>query len=201
MTLAQIFAFNLALLVAIASPGPALLVALQTALSSGRLAGIAVGCGLGLMASIWTLLALVGLDAVFSIVPWAYAAAKIAGALYLFYIAWQMWAGARDAITAGAKPARRAFRDGFLINVLNPKSVLFAAAVLVVIFPPGLGVAEIAFITLNHLVVEIACYAALACAMTTPRVRDAYLRAKVYIDRVAASVLGALGLRLLIARD
>ena len=39
MTLAQILAFNLALLVAIASPGPALLMALRTTLSGGRRAG------------------------------------------------------------------------------------------------------------------------------------------------------------------
>lgn len=59
MTLAQLAAFNVTLLAAMFSPGPALLVAVQTNRSAGRRAGIAVGCGLGLMAATWTLMALV----------------------------------------------------------------------------------------------------------------------------------------------
>ena len=58
MTWAQLVTFNIVLIVAIASPGPAMLMATQTSLSAGRTAGIAVGAGLGLMAAIWTMMAL-----------------------------------------------------------------------------------------------------------------------------------------------
>lgn len=200
MTIEQLLAFNVALFAAIISPGPALLVALQTTLGSGRRAGIAVGCGLGLMASLWTLMALLGLEAVFRVFPWAYTVAKTAGAIYLIYISWKMWMGARECVRAEAKPMRHAFRQGFLINCLNPKSVLFAAAVLVVIFPAGMTVANSAVIVGNHLAVEIAFYSILACAMSTPAVSRRYLNAKVYIDRAASLILGMLGLRLLVSR-
>ena len=60
MTFGQLLAFNIALLVAIASPGPALPMAIRTTLSGGRRAGVAVGAGLGLMAATWTLMALLG---------------------------------------------------------------------------------------------------------------------------------------------
>ena len=83
MSIHHLIAFNIALIAAILSPGPAFLVAVQTTLRSGRRAGIAVGCGLGLMASIWTAMALLGLDAVFAVFPWAYAAAKICGTVPL----------------------------------------------------------------------------------------------------------------------
>jgi threonine/homoserine/homoserine lactone efflux protein len=69
MSLGHLIAFNVALLAAILSPGPAFLIAVKTTLSAGRKAGIAVGGGLGLMASTWTLLALLGLDAVFVLFP------------------------------------------------------------------------------------------------------------------------------------
>lgn len=200
MTFEQLLAFNIALLAAIASPGPALLVALRTTLSAGRKAGIAMGCGLGLMAASWTLMALLGLEAVFSLFPWAYAAAKTAGALYLIYIAWKMWAGAREDIAADNRPVRHAFRQGFLINLLNPKSVLFAAAVLVVVFPAQMSLAENALVALNHLAVEILFYTALAFGMSRQVVGRRYLRAKLYLDRGASLVLGALGLRLLFSR-
>ncbi len=200
MTFEHLVAFNIALFAAIASPGPALLVAIRTTLSAGRPAGIAIGCGLGLMAAIWTLMALLGLETVFRLFPWAYAAAKLAGAAYLLYVAYKMWTGARDSIGVESRPNNHAFRQGFLINLLNPKSVLFAAAVLIVVFPAGMSGMENAVVVLNHLVIEILFYTALAFGMSTRAVSRRYLRAKVYIDRAASVILGALGLRLLVSR-
>ncbi|MEL7374111.1 MAG: LysE family translocator [Pseudomonadota bacterium] len=201
MTPEHLIAFNVALLFAIASPGPALLVATQTALAHGRTAGIAVGIGLALMASIWTLLALLGLDAVFALVPWAYGVVKIAGAIFLLWIAYSTWRGARKPLQERQPvPAARAFRTGFFINLLNPKSVLFSAAVLVVIFPQGLSLMENATIMANHFALEVVCYSALSCMLTTPAVARRYLAAKVWLDRAAALILGALGLRLLLSR-
>lgn len=200
MTFEHLIAFNIALFAAIASPGPAFLVAVRTALSAGRAAGIAIGCGLGLMAATWTLMALLGLEAVFRLFPWAFTAAKSAGAAYLLYVAYKMWTGARDPIDAQVRPTNRAFRQGFLINLLNPKSVLFAAAVLIVIFPAEMSGVETAVVVLDHLAVELLFYTALACAVSTPAVSKRYLRAKVYTDRMASVVLGALGLRLLVSR-
>ncbi len=200
MTIEHLVAFNIALFAAIASPGPALLVAIQTTLSSGRASGIAIGCGLGLMAAAWTMMALLGLEAIFQIVPWAYAVARIVGAVYLLYIAWGLWQGARAKVKPAMKPARHAFRQGVLINVTNPKSVLFAAAVLIVIFPADMTLFENAVVVLNHLVIELVFYTALAIGMSTEAVSRMYLRAKTSIDRVAAVVLGALGVRLLLGR-
>ncbi|KPA22244.1 Threonine efflux protein [Shimia sp. SK013] len=200
MELTHIIAFNIALLAAIASPGPAFLVAVKTAVSSGRRAGIAVGMGLGLMAALWTGAALFGLEIVFVAFPWAYTAVKTIGALYLLYIAFGMWRGARDPLTADVKPARHAFRQGILINLMNPKSVLFAAAVLVVIFPPNMTFSENLLVLANHLVVEWIVYSAIAIGMSTEAVSRRYLRGKLWLDRIAASVLGALGLRLLMDR-
>ena len=46
---------------------------------------------------------------------------------------------------------RSHFVRGVLINLTNPNSVMFAAVVLIVVFPPKLGLAEKAFIVGNHL--------------------------------------------------
>jgi threonine/homoserine/homoserine lactone efflux protein len=200
MEIEHLIAFNVALFAAIASPGPALLVAIRTTLSSGRRAGIAVGSGLGLVAALWTLAALLGLEAVFLAFPWAYAAVKFGGACYLLYIAYSMWIGARNPVRTDVRPARHAFRQGVTINLLNPKSVLFAAAVLVVIFPKGMSLGENLLVVVNHFAVEVLFYTALAFGMSRATVSQAYMRAKTYIDRVAASVLGLLGLRLIANR-
>jgi threonine/homoserine/homoserine lactone efflux protein len=201
MVLTHILAFNLALAAAIASPGPALLISVKTTLTAGRRAGLAVGAGLGLMAALWTLAALMGLEVIFTAFPWAYVAVKSIGALYLMYIAYGMWKGAREPLApTDVKPAHHAFWQGLMINLMNPKSVLFAAAVLVVIFPANMTLSEKGFIFANHLVIELMFYSLLAFGMSTATARAAYLRAKVYLDRIAAVVLSALGLRLLFGK-
>ena len=96
------------------------------------------------------------------------------------------------------KPTGRAFRQGFLVNLFNPKSVLFAAA-LVTVSPAGPGLADIVIVA-NHFLVEIAFYTALAFGMSTQAVAKRYMQAKIHIDRAAAAVLGALGVRILLSR-
>lgn len=202
MDWSHILAFNLALAVALVSPGPAMVYALRASLRGGRTGGAAAGCGLGFMAALWTLAALLGLDAVFALFPQTYTAFKTGGALYLLYAAWGIWRGADSPPGAAAPrpPARAracAFAGGFLINLANPKSVLFAAAVIVVVFPPELGGAERALIVLNHFAVEAVFYGGLAALLSRESVRRRYQRAKPVIDRIAAAALGALGVRLL----
>ena len=200
MSWEQLVAFNIALLVAIASPGPALLMATHTSVSRGRAAGVAAGVGLGLMAATWTLMALLGLAVVFELFPTVYIGAKIAGGAYLLYLAYKMWRNALAPINARIPQARHAFRQGFLVNLLNPKSVLFAAAVLVAVFPAGLSIAESFVIVVNHFLVEVAFYTSLAFCMSTQAVSKRYMTAKAYIDRGAAIILGALGIRLVASR-
>lgn len=201
MTWEQLVAFNIALLVAIASPGPALLMATHTAASRGRSAGIKVGIGLGLMACTWTMMALLGLAVVFQLFPMVYTGVKVLGGAYLLFLAYKMWRNASAPIDARIPLARHAFRQGFLVNLFNPKSVLFAAAVLVAVFPAGLSVAESFVIVINHFMVEVAFYTTLAFCMSTQVVSKRYMQAKVYIDRGAALVLGALGTRLVLTSE
>lgn len=197
----HVLAFNLTLLAAIASPGPSLLFLTRTSMAEGRGAGIAAALGLGLMAAVWTGAALLGLNALFVLFPWAYAAVKTVGAAYLIWIAVQTWRHARRPVTGGPQAAHgRYFRQGLLVNLANPKSVLFAGAVIVVIFPEGLSLGEKTFIFANHLLVEWIVQPALAVLLSTGAVRRRYLAAKHVLDRIAATVLGALGLRLLIER-
>ncbi len=200
MTTAQLIAFNLTLLAAMAAPGPALLYALRQSVAGGFWAGVATGAGLGLMAALWTGAALLGLNAVFALVPWAYIALKTAGALYLIWIAIQLWRSANQPVSDSAHPGARAFLGGLLVNLANPKSVLFAGAVLVVIFPPDLSLGAKALIVANHFIVELVVYTLFAACLSSAPARAGYLRLKPIIDRTAAVILGALGLRLLFGR-
>lgn len=202
LTVAQVVAFNLTLLAAIASPGPAFLLMLRNSIADGLRAGLLTGLALGLVASMWTGAALLGLAAIFEVVPWVYSVMKLVGALYLIYLAWGMWRGATEPLESGQTQAnRRAFRSGLIVQLSNPKSVLFAGAVIVVIFPAGLSWSDSALIVVNHFLVEITVYTAMALGLSSAPARAAYLRLKLWADRIAAGIMGALGLRLLFSKD
>lgn len=198
----HLLAFNLTLLAALVSPGPAMLIALRATLAGGRAQGIITGLGLAIMASVWMGMALLGLDAIFTLFPWAYVAMKLAGAAYLIWLAIKMWRTAHQPLDSNDMPIKRhrALLTGLSANLANPKSMLFAASVLVVIFPASLTLGEKSFIVANQLVIELIAYTCFALALSTPPARAGYLRLKPVFDRIAAVVLGALGLRLILSR-
>ncbi|MFT6025196.1 MAG: threonine/homoserine/homoserine lactone efflux protein [Ascidiaceihabitans sp.] len=197
MTAQSLIAFNLILMAALASPGAAFLLSVKTSVSAGRAAGIATGLGLSVAAVCWTAAAFLGLGTVFAVFPWAFSAIKIAGAMYLIWIAIQTWRNANRALEDSATPTGRAFVSGLLVNFGNPKSMLFAAALLVVIFPQGLSASNMALILLNHFTLEVVFYTICALTLSSAPARAGYLRAKPILDRIAALALGGFGLKLL----
>ncbi|MEL7105476.1 MAG: LysE family translocator [Pseudomonadota bacterium] len=201
MDWAHFFAFNLALLAALISPGPAMLVCIRASLRGGFREGALTGLGLATAAACWTLAALFGLDAVFTLFPWAYGALKIAGAAYLIYIAWTTWRHAADPLGDVSVPAGRAIRTGLLVNLSNPKSMLFAGAVLVVIFPADMSTLARFAVALNHVAIEIVAYGVLAYAIAATGIAKPLLAAKKALERVTAVILGGLGLRLVLERS
>ena len=201
MSVAHLLAFNAALLAALLSPGPALLVTVRAAVTGGRTAGIAVGLGLGTMAALWTLAALLGLDTVFTIAPWSYVALKVMGGGYLIWLAVQAWRSAGDDLEPTEISQARSFVSGLLVNFANPKSVLFAAAVLVVIFPPDLSLGESLLVAANHVAMEWVFYTLVAVTLSSDAVAKRYFRLKPVFDRVSGLMLGGLGLRLILDRS
>lgn len=200
MTADSLIAFNLVLLAALASPGAAMLFCMRTTVAAGRRAGVLTGIGLGLAASFWTLAALLGLEGVFTLFPWTYGALKIGGALYLLWIAYITWQESRTALASGPSAPGRSLLSGFLVNMGNPKSMLFAAAVIVVVFPTTLTAPQIAFVAFNHLCLELLFYTILAMVLGAPAARHRYLSLKTVLDRIAATLLAGLGLRLLLEK-
>lgn len=200
MSVESLISFNLVLLAALASPGAAMLYVIKTTVASGRMAGILTGIGLGTAAACWTLAAFLGLETLFQLFPWAYTTLKIGGALYLIWIAVQTWRHAKIPLADAPTPHARSFAAGLLVNFGNPKSMLFAAAVILVLFPQSLNPSQIGVVVLNHLVLEWIFYSLFAIALSAPPARRGYLALKPVFDRIAATLLGVFGLRLLFER-
>ena len=197
--LLTLLTIGLVQLLAVISPGPSFLITARTAVAGSRLDGFKVALGLGAGTVIWSAAALLGLNIVFRSVPVLFIVMKIAGALFLLWIAWQIFHHAAEpiALEAEAGPAGRPFVKGFLTQISNPKVAVFFGSIFIAMLPAQvplwMTLALIAIVTFN----EVWWYSAVALFFGSPPVRNFYLRAKQWIDRTTGLFLGALGLRLL----
>lgn len=125
--------FLITSLIVVASPGTGALVTLAAGLSQGARAAVmaSIGCTLGIVPHM--LAAVTGLAALLHASATAFDAIKVAGVLYLLYMA---WAALRDrgalAVQADAppRPAREIVVHAILVNLLNPKLSIFFVAFL-----------------------------------------------------------------------
>lgn len=190
-----------ALTLAILSPGPAVISAIQTAFSRGPTAALPYGMGLAFGASLWGLFALAGLAVIFSTHPELYRAAKFIGGAYLLWMAWGLWRSAREALPEAAeKRFGRGFFGGVLLNLSNPKPALFYSGLILVLFPGTLLLSQQAIIYACALATELFWYVLLTRIMSTNAIRKRYFSAKFWIDRIAAGALFALGIMLIVKR-
>jgi len=187
-------------LLAVISPGPSFLITARTAVASSRLDGVKVALGLGAGTIIWSTAALLGLKAVFQAVPILFMAMKIGGALFLLWIAYQIFRHAAtpldlDKPEGGSR--RSPFMQGFFCQIANPKVAVFFGSIFIALLPAQVPVwmvvALIAMVSLN----EVWWYSAVSLFFGAGPVRNFYLKAKKWIDRVTGLFLGALGFKLL----
>ena len=123
-------------------PGPATLLTVARATSSGTKVGIATGAGIAAGDLVHTFMAIVGLSAIIATSALLFDAIKYAGAAYLVYLGLRAILEKTPMdLRKGALPitAGRAFRQAILAEVLNPKTALFFLAFLPQFVHPGNG--------------------------------------------------------------
>lgn len=186
-------------LLAVISPGPSFLITARTAVAQSRMDGFKVALGLGAGTVIWSAAALLGLNAVFHAVPVLFMVMKIAGALFLLWIAYQISRHAAVPLQLENAEAARGnpFLKGFLTQIANPKVAVFFGSIFLAMLPaqvPLWMVLTLIFIVSFN---EVWWYTVVALFFGAGPVRRFYLSAKAWIDRVTGLFLGGLGLRLL----
>ncbi|WP_428697834.1 LysE family translocator [Stappia sp.] len=183
-------------------PGPATLLTVARATSSGTRVGIATGAGVAAGDLVHTVMAVVGLSAIIATSAMLFSIIKYLGAAYLIYLgiralferpATDLAAGMRT-IGVGA-----AFRQAILAEVLNPKTALFFLAFLPQFVKPGNGSAVVQLLVLGVLFVLIGLFSTVVFALAAGRLGN-FLRRNPTILKWQGKVVGgiycALGLRL-----
>lgn len=200
--------FVLAVVVIAITPGPDMSFFLSRALSRGRAAGLAAVAGAGVGLAVHTSLVALGVSALIVAAPKAFLALKVAGALYLVWLAAQaIRHGSALALPAagGAAPGglAGAFGSAIAINLLNPKVALFFLTFLPQFVTAGdphsaarlffLGAVFVVIGTAINLAIVLAADRFAAGLRRNPRVTRA-------IDWVFASIFTAFAAHLLLSR-
>lgn len=183
---ARYAAFLSVMAVMAVTPGPANLFAIATGMQKGKAAALAGVAGMNAGTLTWFAAAALGLGALIIAFPQAFHLLSLVGAAYV------AWLGVKS-IVSGVKneagppvltirPGRSAFADGYMVQVSNPKALLFFTAVL----PPFLDVSKpmpaqlamFAAATVGMDVVSMSAYglggATLSWRMSEPRFRRVF---------------------------
>jgi threonine/homoserine/homoserine lactone efflux protein len=155
-TLAVFAAAALALAVV---PGPAVLYIVARSVDQGRFAGLVSALGIGVGSLVHVTAATIGLSSLLASSATAFTVVKYAGAAYLMLLGIHRLLTREEVAEVAARPPRalrKIFRDGVIVNVLNPKTALFFLAFLPQFVDPDQGAATLQILVLGLIFTVIA---------------------------------------------
>jgi threonine/homoserine/homoserine lactone efflux protein len=189
------------------TPGPNMLYLVSRSITQGRAAGLISLGGVAVGFLVYLAAAVAGISTVFAAVPTAYLALRIAGGVYLLYLAFQAFRpGGRSVFAPGELPVdrpRRLFAMGLVTNLLNPKIAVLYVSLLPQFIDPARGSVPLQSLSLGAIQIAIALTVNALIVLTAGTVavflarRPAWVRAQRYF---MGTVLSALAVRLLADR-
>jgi RhtB (resistance to homoserine/threonine) family protein len=202
--------FALAATLVILAPGPDFMLVMRNTVRGGRRAGWVTACGTLSGLTVWALAAALGLSALLRVSHVAYDVLRFCGAAYLIWLGVtslisfrrkrtdRARAGA-DLAALGQAPVRpaRAYLNGMLSNLLNPKISVFFMAFLPAFVPAGASTSQFSLVLGAWFIAETGLWLAVVAWLADRGVR--WLRrprVQRWLERITGIVLIGFGLRL-----
>ena len=197
--------FLLAAVIIAAIPGPGIFYVAARTLSGGRQAGIASTFGTALGGLVHVIAGGLGVSAIILASAQLFTMLKLAGALYL------IWLGIRTIREAGNLPpeqtgpiaTKRAFREGVLVEALNPKTAAFFLAFIPQFLEPAAGYPALQFMTLGLISVTLNTFADVIVVVAASTARTNLVRRPRLVQRLrqgSGLFMAGLGVSLALAR-
>jgi threonine/homoserine/homoserine lactone efflux protein len=207
----QLALYLAAALVLAITPGPGIFYVAARTLAGGRAEGVASSFGTGLGGMVHVLAGAVGVSAVVLASAELFTAVKLVGAAYLVWLGIRTVRAARDDAVAaldgapGAPPigARRAFREGVLVEVMNPKTAAFFLAFVPQFVDPAQGNVALQFVVLGFLSVVLNTSADIVVAFAASGIRAGAAARPALVRRLreaSGAAMVALGIAVAFAR-
>ena len=199
-----------ALLLAV-TPGPGIFYVAARTLAGDRAEGVASTFGTGLGGMVHVIAGSLGVSAIVLASADLFAALKLIGAGYLIWLGLRTFRAARrDASVAlaggSAAPSvgpKRAFREGVLVEALNPKTAAFFLAFIPQFVDPSQGPVALQFVALGFGSVALNTLADVAVAFAASGIREGAAARPALIRRLretSGAAMIALGIGLALAR-
>lgn len=188
-------------LAGVMSPGPNFVAVTHRAVSASRLEAIALVLGIMCVNALWASASLFGLTAIFKLFPWMFWVAKLFGASYLIWYGIQLLRKAGKPLAAKSTERLsknnffKAFRQGLVTNLSNPKSMVFYASIFSAAVPAQASSATLIGMVLMVALLGLLWYGGVALVLSGNRVELLYRKAKPYIERSCGGLLIFFGLR------
>ncbi len=147
-----LMAFVPAALVLNFTPGADMMFCFGQGLRSGSRPAMMASLGVSTGLMVQVLLAGLGLGALVSAVPWLFDVIRWMGVAYLLVLAWGAIRKGAVSDDAAIKPAHFAFREGLLVNLTNPKVILFVLAFIPQFVDPANGPVLLQFLTFGAII-------------------------------------------------
>ncbi len=188
------------------APGQDTFYILGSSIAQGRRVGVASALGIGTGCIVHTLAAAIGLSAILATSTSAFIAVKLAGAAYLVYLGIRFLMAPPQGLAGSGRAAPghagKAFRQGVVTNVLNPKVALFFLAFLPQFIDPNSSAKIAAFLALGLTFVATGTAWGLLLATGAARVRGFFAghpRVFTRLSQGTGVVFVLLGLRLAVS--
>ncbi|MGV8840786.1 MAG: LysE family translocator [Bauldia sp.] len=199
--------FAAAVIVLTITPGPDMMLYLSKTITQSRRAGAVTLAGALSGLLIHTALAAVGLSALLAASATAFTILKFAGATYLLWLAWgAIRNGSSFSLAPGAQsaePLPRLYLEGLLVNLLNPKVIVFFLTFLPQFVTAGdpdaparLAVLGVAFVVIALPV----CLAQILAAGALARLLRRSPKVTRAVDYLFAGVMAAFAARLVLSQ-
>lgn len=190
-------------LLAAMSPGPDFIVVTKNSLSGSRSIGLytALGVGLGILSHVTY--SLVGIGVIISQSIILFSLIKYLGALYLFYLGYQLFKMKKvssDNLMPDASVAQltkgQALKEGFFTNSLNPKATLFFLSIFTQVIDPSTPLFVQGLLGVEVAVIVGIWFCALSLIITHKTVSKVFSKLHYYLMKVMAGALILLGIKL-----
>jgi threonine/homoserine/homoserine lactone efflux protein len=205
MSGANISLFLLAALIIAAIPGPGILYVAARTLSGGKRAGIASTFGLALGGLVHVIAGAVGVSAIIVASAQLFTVLKLIGALYLVWLGIRTFREAGNRLPESVNPAgaQRSFREGVLVEALNPKTAAFFLAFIPQFVDPAAGHPALQFIALGLVSVTLNTLADVIVVIFAAKARATFVHRPRFIQRPrqgSGLFIAGLGLSVALAR-
>lgn len=204
MDLYLLLAFVPAALALNLTPGADMLFCLGQGLRSGVRPAVAASAGISVGAMVHMTVAGLGLGAVLASFPWVFDVIRWVGVAYLLWLAVTAFRSSAQGDSSPALSAIAAFRQGFLVNLSNPKVILFVLAFVPQFIDPSAGSVLVQFLIFGGVIalggfVVNGTIGAFAGGLGQALIGSE--RFQRVLGYITATIFGALALRLALAES